>query len=156
MPQRPVKAVMKRDVVTLRPEMTARDAERVLAEHRIGGAPVIDDEGRLLGVVSQSDLVRLDAAPPSAASAGAFFTDVSDYRDLERIPANESLVRVAEILQPRVLAIPPDAPLAEAAARMREHRVHRLLVIGDDRRLCGVVSAIDLLVALERPGSSAG
>jgi len=141
---------MQCEVIALRPEMSAREAERVLAEHRIGGAPVVDEQQRVVGVLSQSDLVQLDAAPPSTAAAGAFFTDVDDYRDLAALPADESLVRVASLMRTDVLSIVPDAPLQEAAHRMREHRVHRLLVL-EGGVLRGIVSALDLLIAVDEP-----
>ena len=150
MPHRPVRDVMETEVVTLRPEMSARDAARVLAEHRIGGAPVVDEQRRVLGVLSQSDLARLEADRPSAAAAGAFFSDVEDYRDLAVLPADESLVRVDAVMQRDVLSVPPAATLQEAAQRMRAQRIHRLLVL-EDGRLRGLVSALDLLIAVDEP-----
>jgi len=141
---------MQSELVTLHPEMSARDAERALAEHRIGGAPVVDDERRVLGVLSQSDLVRFDAERPSAAAVGAFFSDLEEYRDIAALPADESLVRVDQLMGRKVLSIAPDAPLREAARRMRQHHVHRLLVI-EGNVLRGVVTALDLLVAVDEP-----
>jgi CBS domain-containing protein len=141
---------MQRALVTLRPGMSARQAERLLAEHRIGGAPVIDEAGRLVGVLSQSDLVRLDAQPPTTRAAGAFYTDVDDYREIGDLPAADSVVAVASVMTPAVLTIAPDATLQEAARRMREQRVHRLLVV-EDGKLQGLVSAFDLLVAIDQP-----
>lgn len=148
MPHRPVRAVMQSQVVTLRPEMSARDAERILAEHRLSGAPVVDDGQRVLGVVSQSDLVRLDARPPSTATTGAFFSDVAAYDDLGELPADESMVRLDSLMSRNVLAVAPDDPLAKAARLMRQHGVHRLLVV-ENETLRGLVSSLDLLVALE-------
>lgn len=150
MPRRPVRDVMQTEVVTLRADMSARDAERVLAEHRIGGAPVVDEAGRVLGVLSQSDLVRLDAAPPSTGATGAFFSDVEDYRDLAALPAGESLIPVTRVMSTEVLSVAPDTSARDAAHRMREHRVHRLLVV-EDGVLRGVVSALDLLIAVDEP-----
>lgn len=150
MPRRPVRAVMQPEVVTLSPEMSAREAERVLAEHRIGGAPVVDEQRRVLGVLSQSDLVRFDAERPSAAAVGAFYSDLDEYRDIAALPADESLVRVEQLMRRSVLSIGPDAPLREAAERMRQHRVHRLLVV-EGGVLRGVVSALDLLIAVDQP-----
>jgi len=141
---------MQTDVVTLRPDMSAREAARVLAAHRIGGAPVVDEARRAVGVLSQSDLARLEADRPSTAAAGAFFSDVDDYRDLAALPADESLVRVDALMGRKLLAVSPDASLQEAARRMRSERVHRLLVL-EDGVLRGVVSALDLLVAVEEP-----
>jgi len=152
MPHRPVRAVMQSRVVTLRPDMTARDAERILAEHRLTGAPVVDDAQRVLGVVSQSDLVRLDAQPPSAATAGAFFSDVAAYDDLGTLPADESMVRLDTLMSRNVLAVAPGDPLTQAARLMRQHGVHRLLVV-ENGTLCGMISALDVLIAVaEAPG----
>lgn len=150
MPERSVESVMQRAVVTLHPESSARDAECLLAEHRIGGAPVVDDAGRVVGVLSQSDLGRLEAERPSTAAAGAFFSDVDDYRDIGTLPAAASVVPVARLMSQDVLSVAPGATLAEAARRMRERRVHRLLVV-EDGALRGVVSAFDLLVAIAEP-----
>ncbi len=148
MPHRPVRAVMQSKVVTLRPDMSAQDAEQILAEHRLTGAPVVDDAQRVLGVVSQSDLVRLDVRPPSTATTGAFFSDVAAYDDLGTLPADESMVRLETLMSPNVLAVAPDDPLTEAARLMRRHRVHRLLVV-ENGTLRGVLSALDLLIAIE-------
>ncbi len=147
MPERSVESVMQRDVVTLRPESSAREAERLLATHRIGGAPVVDEAGRVVGVLSQSDLGRLEAERPSTAAAGAFFSDVDDYREIGALPAAASVVPVARLMSREVLSVSPAATLAEAARRMRERRVHRLLVV-ENGALRGVVSAFDLLVAI--------
>jgi CBS domain-containing protein len=141
---------MQREVVTLRPGTSAHDAERTFAAHRIAGAPVVDDGGRVVGVLSQSDLARLENQRPSASAAGAFFSDVDEYRDLAALPAAGSVVRIDTLMQREVLAIAPEASLQEAAQRMREHRVHRLLVV-EDGALRGVVSAFDLLVAVAEP-----
>lgn len=148
MPHRPVRAVMQSQVVTLRPEMSARDAERILAEHRLTGAPVVDERQHVLGVVSQSDLVRLDARPPSTATAGAFFSDVDAYDDLGTLPADESMVRLDSLMSRNLLTVAPEDPLAKAARLMRQHGVHRLLVV-ENETLRGVVSSLDLLVAIE-------
>lgn len=158
MPHRPVRAVMHTAVVTLAPDQTAREAEQVLARHRVSGAPVVDAEGRVLGVLSQSDLVRFDADRPSVSAAGTFFSDVDDYRDVGAMPADEGQVRVERIMSRAVISASPDAPLAEVARLLRQRHVHRVLVT-ENGVLRGIVSALDLLVALEEaapPGSASG
>jgi len=148
MPIRRVSELMNAEVLTLRPEWTAREAERFLAEHRIAGAPVVDADGRLVGVVSQSDLVRGRARPPSTAAVGAFFTDVEEYREIGALPADDALVRVEQLMTRELVGVAPDATPAEAARLMRRHRVHRLLVT-ERGALRGVLSPLDLLRALE-------
>lgn len=153
MPHRPVRSVMQSEVVTLRSGRSALDAAQLLAAHRLTGAPVVDEMKRVLGVVTQSDLVRLETQPPSTAAAGAFFSNVFSYSDLGELPADETMVRVDTVMSRHVLSVAPDAPLTEAARLMRQHRVHRLLVV-DGETLCGIVSALDLLIAIEEASPS--
>lgn len=147
MPTRRVADYMSTKIVSLAPESTVRDAERVLAEHGIGGAPVLDERGCVLGVVSQRDLVRIEATPATAGETGTFYTDMEELRDLAEVPVERHGTPVETIMNRSVLEISPQADVAEAARTMREHRVHRLLVT-EDGVLVGILSALDLLRAL--------
>lgn len=144
--------LMNSEVVCLRPEMTVRQAEQLFDEKRIGGAPVVDDSGEPVGVVSQRDLIRHQAEPGTAGSTGRFYTDVEDYRDLESAPVDTSSTPVSQVMTPDVLCIERDADVADAARAMRHHRIHRLLVT-QQGVLVGILSALDLLAALEEPGA---
>lgn len=128
MPQRPVRTVMHSPVHALRADTPAREAERFLTEHNIGGAPVLDDKGCVVGVLSQRDLLRLESAAPSANATGAFFSDVDEYQDVGDVPADQGRVLVERLMTRDVLFIDADAPVWEAARLMRERRVHRLIV----------------------------
>ena len=146
--RRVVGELMNPDVVALRPEMTVPEAQEVLARKSVSGAPVVDDAGRVVGVVSQNDLVRRSAHAPTAAEAGSFFTSDADFEDLGRVPAAPSATRVAEVMSRRVYQVARDTGVAIAANVMRERRVHRLLVT-DRGVLVGVVTSLDLLRVVE-------
>ncbi len=147
---RQVAEYMSAKVVSLRPETSVREAERVLAEHGIGGAPVLDGSGRVVGVVSQRDLVRIEATPATAGETGEFYTDMDEFRDLARVPVERHAMPIEGIMNRSVIEISPRSDVTEAARTMREHRVHRLLVT-EDGVLVGILSALDLLRALAEP-----
>lgn len=139
---------MNREVVAARPGMTVAEVRNLLASRGISGAPVVDDSGRILGVVSQSDLVRYTDQPATEGESGRFFTDVNEYRDLLDLPRDLSDAPVESVMSKEVYAVPRDSNAAMGARIMRERRVHRLLVT-DQGVLVGVVTSLDLLRVVE-------
>jgi CBS domain-containing protein len=140
--------LMHLDVVTLRPDHTLVEAQEILASKSVSGAPVVDAAGRVLGVVSQSDLVRQAAHPDTVAQTGQFFSSVEDYADLGTTRIAASSQRVSDVFTPRVYSVNRDTGVAVAASIMRERRIHRLLVI-DKGVLVGIISSLDLLRVVE-------
>ena len=145
---RRVSELMNPDVVTLRPDQSLVEAQRILSSKSVSGAPVVDAAGRVIGVVSQNDLVRKAAHPDTVAHAGQFFSSVEDYADLGRTLVAPSSQHVSDVLTPRVYSVNRDTGVAVAANIMRERRIHRLLVI-DKGVLVGIVSSLDLLRVVE-------
>ena len=150
MTQSIVGLLMTEKITCLRPEMSVRQAEEVLAGRRLSGAPVVDEAGRPIGVVSQHDLIAVEADGATAASTGRFYTDVEDYRDLATEPASHADEPIESVMSRDLVTIGRDARVVEAARMMREHRIHRLLVIEEDT-LVGIVTSLDLLQAFEEP-----
>lgn len=140
--------LMNPDVVALRPEHSVTEAQQILATRGVSGAPVVDETGRVLGVVSQNDLVRKATHPDTAENAGQFFSSIEDYADLGTTPVGASSMRVADLMNKRVYSVNRDTGVAVAANIMRERRIHRLLVT-DKGVLVGIVSSLDLLRVVE-------
>jgi CBS domain-containing protein len=128
--------------------MTAGEVEKLLALRGVSGAPVVDDLGRILGVVSQNDLIRHVSTPTTVEASGHFHTDVDEYRDLGQLPADHSDTPVTEVMSSRVYTVSREASAAVAANIMRERRIHRLLVT-EKGRLVGVVTTLDLMRVVE-------
>jgi CBS domain-containing protein len=140
--------LMNPDVVALRPEHSVTEAQQLLAERRVSGAPVVDESGRVVGVVSQNDLVRKATHPDTAEKAGQFFSSVEDYADLGETPVPPGSTRVADVMNKRVYSVNRDTGVAVAANIMRERRIHRLIVT-DKGVLVGIVTSLDLLRVVE-------
>jgi len=143
--------LMTREVVTVPPATPVTALARLLAERGISAVPVTDAEGRLLGIVTEADLLR--------RLAGAEDRPVrwlrSLFQDADREAAQYAKthgMEARDLMTKDVVTVEPDATVEHCARLMEERRVKRLPVAGDGR-LLGVVSRADLLRAvLEPPG----
>jgi CBS domain-containing protein len=148
MPRRPISELMNAAVVCARPGMTVAEVRHLLASRGISGAPVVDDAGKILGVVSQSDLVWWSEQRPTVGESGRFFTSLNEYRDLASLPRDFSDLPVEDVMSKEVYTVPVDFSAAACATMMRERDIHRLFVT-DEGALAGIVTALDLLRVVE-------
>lgn len=126
-----VGAVMTPFPLVIEVDATLDEVADLFAQNGISGAPVVDGSGRMVGVVSQTDLVRAAAAASAHHHAFEGFT-------------------ARHVMTHQPVTARPDLPLAEAIRRIEEHGVHRLVIVGDDGTTpIGIVSISDLLPLLE-------
>ena len=119
---------MEKDVITIAPEAPITEVQRLFVDDEIHGAPVVDDNGRVLGVISTQDVLRIG----------------QEYADkLDDLTAADAMTK-------DIVAAAPNATAAELATLMTQQRVHRILIV-EDRALVGIVTSFDLLRAL--PGT---
>jgi CBS domain-containing protein len=140
-----VKDLMTTQVVTVGPETPFKEIVARLAEHRVSALPVVDDHGRVLGVVSEADLLLKEEFPDPDQDIPLFWTK---RRRLERGKAAATTAR--ELMSVALVSISPDATVAEAARRMHAAGVKRLPVVGEQGGLVGIVSRGDLLKVFNR------
>ncbi len=136
--------VMTREVFAVAPDTSLETAARLLTERRISAAPVIDAHHRVVGVVSLSDLADPDRVPSDEPGYPIYYRVTEGYTSALGGVEEAGPGRVADVMTAAVLSVPADATIAEAASRLLQLGVHRLLVVHGDR-LSGVVSAVDLL-----------
>jgi CBS domain-containing protein len=140
-----ISELMQREVVTVTPSATLKEAATLLTQHRISGLPVVEADGRLVGVVSEADILRKEDGLPLELS-GFFGRLLEDaYGDQERYDART----VEQAMTPTPITISPSADVVEAARLMTTHHVNRLPVVDRDR-LVGIVSRADLVRAFQR------
>jgi CBS domain-containing protein len=121
---------MATNLLTVSPETPVIDVHRLFVEDEIHGAPVVDDEDRVVGVVSALDLLRVVS---------------EQYDDFE---ARMRDINASDAMTKAIVAVSPDATVGEVARLMRAQRVHRVLVI-ENEDLLGVLTTFDLLAAVE-------
>jgi CBS domain-containing protein len=140
-----VKDLMTTQVVTVGPETPFKEIVARLAEHRISALPVVDEEGRVLGVVSEADLLLKEEFPDPDQDIPLFWTR---RRRLERNKAAAATAR--DLMTVAVVSITGDATAPEAARRMHTAKVKRLPVVDERGRLVGIISRADLLKVFNR------
>jgi CBS domain-containing protein len=135
---------MTAEVLTVRPETPIHEAAVLMARRGISGLPVVDDAGRVVGILSEGDLIIRQKPREPLPWWRQFFADAEglarDYRKAVGTTAGE-------VMTTEVLCIGPEAPVAAAAVILDERRIRRLPVVADGR-LVGIVSRGDLVRAL--------
>jgi CBS domain-containing protein len=136
-----VAELMTTDVLTVGPETPLKEVAGLLAARGISGAPVVDDKGILLGVVSEADILAKERRPRRQSRLGHLL----GYPDH---PDEKSLARTAaEAMTAPALTIGADRRIDAAAALMLDRSVNRLPVVDRDGALVGIVTRADLVRA---------
>ncbi|MDA8203625.1 MAG: CBS domain-containing protein [Chloroflexi bacterium] len=139
---RTVSELMRRDVETVSPDTKVRDSTALLLERGIKSLPVIDADGRVVGIVTLGDLLRRAGVSMRPSFVGGIAEGgMAEY--LGGLGSRDRTVR--EIMSHQVVTIEPERPATEAVALLGKHRVKRLPVVAADGRLIGIVSRADLL-----------
>jgi CBS domain-containing protein len=174
---------MTRQVVTIGADYSLRDAAMVLRAATVSGAPVVDGEGRPLGVLSSTDIVTYtqQASPPSEAGApkpagggapsaapqdkppgGPDNGHASPSKDWDLLEAAGFEVdqlpatNVKEYMSRQVISVTEEATLLSVARILCEHHIHRVLVVDGENRMKGIISSLDLLAAMVHTADEAG
>jgi CBS domain-containing protein len=138
-----VRDVMTSRVATVGPGATLKQVAETLLDRRISGLPVVDEAHRVLGVVSETDIVAKTAEGVVVGGLSAVLADVSGGgRRLEATLAGEAMTSPA-------VTIDPDAPLSDAARLMIARRVNRVPVV-ENGRLAGILTRADVVRAFTR------
>ena len=146
--------IMTREVVTIQAEASVEALAKLLEEHRIGGAPVLDRNGALVGVVTQSDLVQRsrDLELPPALNIldiHLFLETPSHFKKrLEKLLGG----RVKDVMTENPHSVAPDSPVNEIARLMSSQGVHTLPVL-EGGKLVGIVGKLDLIRGVAHPGN---
>ncbi len=141
--------IMNPQVITLQEQLSVSEAATFLVDHEISGAPVIDGQGNLVGVVSLTDIAQVTSEGPTEQPD--FYMRGWEYKldrdELNQIHVRDEGLSVSDIMTPTVFTIPDDTPVAEIAKTMIAGRVHRLFVTEGDE-VVGIIATLDLLKVL--------
>jgi DHA2 family lincomycin resistance protein-like MFS transporter len=140
---------MRKEVYTLNIHSSLKEAWTLFQEHEISGAPVINRQGELVGVLSQHDLARraLSQGDPDLGKPAFYYMLPSVMDSL--MPADESKsemlsARVEEAMNPYVVTVAPDDTVSTVIETMKSHHVHRVIV-AQGKKIVGLISTFDLL-----------
>ncbi len=146
-----VRQVMTTDVLTFRPTDTVESAARALSARRLGGAPVVDDDGRVVGLLEDDDLIVQETRlhfPTVISVFGAYLELPSSLHRFEDDLRKAVGATVADVMDPEAPTCREDDTLETVATALHERNASRMAVVDDDGRLIGIVSRGDLVRAI--------
>jgi CBS domain-containing membrane protein len=136
----PVSAVMTTNVVTVRPDANVHEVTGLLAENKISGLPVVDDKNRVVGLISEADVLSM-----MGVTREHTFKDVIRHILGEPVPKQRQGETVRDFMTSPAVTTTPDADIREAARMLDERRIKRLPVVDKEQRLLGIVSRADIV-----------
>lgn len=141
-----VRDIMSTKVVTVSPSTSVRDIAGLMVERHVSGLPVLNDNGTLVGMVSEGDLLRRPEIGTQKHRRRwvSFFSGVDEQaREFTKSHA----LRAGDVMTEQVIHVSEETPLGEVVGLMEKHNIKRLPVLSDGK-LVGIVSRADLLRAL--------
>ena len=144
----PVREVMTSKVITLRPDQTFSEAADVLADNRIGAAPVLDGAGKLTGLLRDEDLIVSEAnlhVPTWLNLFGVDFPVPGSQKHFEAELKRMVAATVADLMETDVVTCSPDDTLSDVASKMHDSDVTHMPVVDDKGALVGIIARGDIV-----------
>ena len=150
-----VNDIMTREVVTVAETDTLQEVSKIFFEKSISGAPVLDSKGKIIGMVSESDIVksvrpyqeRLKMVYPSLSFMSVTFEKNTEEKAIAEVVREVQMKTVGEIMSREVHSLTPDDPISKAITMINEENVNRLPVIREGD-IVGIVTRADILRCL--------
>lgn len=139
--------VMTKRVITVAADTPVREAARIFAENHISGAPVVDDEGRVFGMITEGDLLHRTETGTQARRRSWWLEFFSSTRDLAATYIKENARLVKDVMTTEVISVTEETPVRDIADLMERHRIKRVPVLYEGA-LVGIVSRANLVKAL--------
>ncbi len=145
------KDIMTTEVITVTPEQTVKDVAKLLVDHKVSGVPVVDDDHRVVGVVTEADLLvrsqKLKTPSYIQLLGGIIYLD--SVREFEEELKKTVAVLVKDIMTEDVIVVTEDTDVEDIATKMAEENINRIPVV-DGEKLVGIVSRADIIKSLAR------
>ncbi len=138
--------IMTTEVVTVKKETSLKELAEILYKNRINGVPVVDDDGSLIGIICESDLIRKDKKlhiPTVVAVFDAVFY-LESSKKLEKEIKQINATTVEELYTPKVVTVDEKTPIDEIATLMSQKKIYTIPVMDGDR-LVGIIGKGDVI-----------
>ncbi|MDD4938999.1 MAG: CBS domain-containing protein [Candidatus Omnitrophica bacterium] len=148
-----VKEIMIKDVTSISPDLSADEALSLLEKMSISGLPVIDKEGRLVGMFTEKDVLS-HILPSYIQQVGKFIYEENPKSTRKKF-SELSKIKVSQIMRKEVITTKEDVTLCEVARIMLTQKARRLPVLDNSGKVVGIVARVDILKAFAREAESA-
>lgn len=142
-----VRDVMTREVMTVTGSAGFKEIVRIMQEHAVSAVPVVDEGGRLVGIVSEADLLLKEEYEPEIQSERRLLS----FRGRKAERKKAAGLLATHLMTTPVVTVEPDATLPKAARLMHERKVKRVPVVDVEGKVVGIVSRADILRVFLRP-----
>ncbi len=144
-----VRDIMNTDLITVTPDMDISMAAKILFDKQINGVPVVDDNGSLVGILCQSDIITQQKKLPIPTIFTLLdgFIRLTSLKQLEKQVLKITALTVSEAMTPNPVTVQPDTEIETVAALMVDRHFHTLPVV-EDSRLVGIIGKEDFLRTL--------
>ncbi len=147
-----VKDIMTKKVITVGPDATLRDVARILFEHHISGVPVVDEQERLLGIVSETDIVaavktyerKLNMVFPTPSILSISFKPDYKEKELSDAISEFQALKAKDIMTREIYVLGPEETLQRAVLIMNSFGVNRIPIV-DGLKLVGIIARADVI-----------
>ncbi len=138
--------IMTRDIITVTRETSIQELSRIFMEKGVNGLPVVDDDGNVVGVVTQGDLIeqKKQLHIPTVIALFDWVMPLESEKKFEADVKRMTAARVEDIYQKGAVTVEADADLTEVATLMAEEDVHTLPVV-ENGRLVGIIGKLDII-----------
>ncbi len=140
--------LMQADPITVLPSTPFLQVQHLVVVAQISGVPVVDEQGKVLGVISVGDLLRVVDQACDDEIDDAPTVEHQRSPDSEELSEQLGALTALDVASPDIVWVSPDTPITRIAHLMRTAEIHRVLV-GIDGHLSGILTAFDLLAAIE-------
>ena len=145
-----VQDIMTKKVLTVRPETTVREVAEILVSHKLSGVPVVEEDGSLVGIVSEGDLMSKEILPEPPAEFGIlgaviYYNSLREFKDaFSRMAANTA----EALMTKKVVTVKAEDDVSDVARIMRDKHIKRVPGLDDEGHLIGIVSRQDIVKML--------
>jgi CBS domain-containing protein len=151
MPERTAKDIMTTKVITISKDSTIGELSRMLLKNRISGVPVVDNENKLIGMVTDADIITEDMEPMFPIYFDPLIISYAFIENFEKYQkdAKEYLeTKVEEIMARRVKSVKKDTPTSDIARIMVKDKINRIPVVDDNNKVIGIIARADILKSM--------
>lgn len=141
--------IMVKEVITAKADTSIEELARLLTENKISGIPVVDDEGNIIGIVTEGDLLRKEVPPRlpqviTILDAIIYFNGVKRFNeDFKKLTA----LTASELMTTEVITAPGNMEIRDIARLMVNHNIKRIPVV-EKRKIIGIISRADIVRTL--------
>lgn len=145
------KDIMTKHVITVKPDTSIEELARILMENRISGAPVVDNEDNLVGIVTENDLISQNKRLhiPTVFRLFDALIMLERPKKIEEEIKRLTATRVWDICTKNVITVNENTSLEEIATIMSEKKVH-LIPVMEDKKIAGIIGKADLIKAMAK------